>query len=472
VRGYQSTDYKQVELSVAMTETIDARLREHLDKGSRQEDLTFAYWQPSRGATRFTAVINRLALPRPEGDRILQGNVAFTAQYLDRVLEECPPGHGIALLHSHLTDGWQGMSPDDVIAEHDRLAGLVSSTTGLPVLGMTWGRDGTWSARFWLQEARHRYERRWASTVRLLGRRLRISFHPKLRPAPSEPRESQVATLSVWGKATQADLARVRVGIVGLGSVGSIIAEALSRTGFEDVVLIDHDAIELRNLDRTLGAFPEDAAAKSPKVDVAKRQMARSHTGDTLSATAVQRSVVTPDGLGKALDCDLLLSCVDRPWPRHVLNVVAYGHLVPVVDGGILARVNDAGKLLHVDWRIHTVGPGRPCLYCLDALRRSDVALDRDGRLDDPDYVQGLSAAERERYARRNVFAFSLSVAAHQVLQAVGLVAGSERIGGTGPQVYSSYPGVMEVLPIRSCEDDCDVAELVGTVPDVLGVQG
>jgi hypothetical protein len=152
-----------------------------------------------------------------------------------------------------------------------------------------------------------------------------------------------------------------------------------------------------------------------------------------------------------------------------VLNTIAYAHLIPVIDGGILARVNDAGKLVHVDWRIHSVGPDHACLYCIDALRRSDVALDRDGKLDDPDYIRGLSQAERERYGRRNVFAFSLSVAAHEVLQAVGLISGNERVGGCGTQIYHAYPGSMEVSERLICHDDCDVAPLTASACSLLG---
>jgi molybdopterin-synthase adenylyltransferase len=263
-------------------------------------------------------------------------------------------------------------------------------------------------------------------------------------------------------------LARARVGIVGLGSVGSIVAEALSRTGVQHIVFIDHDRLEVRNLDRTLGAYPEDATERLPKVLSSKRLVNRSHTSTTFTADAVEASMLTPGGLASALDCDLLISCVDRPWPRHVLNTIAYAHLIPVVDGGIIARVSEAGRLLHVDWRIHTVSPERACLYCIDALRRSDVALDRDGKLDDPDYVRGLSAADRERYGRRNVFAFSLSVAAHQVLQVIGLIAGNKRISGVGPQTYHAYPGVMEVEESRLCASECDVAPLIASACDVL----
>lgn len=60
---------------------------------------------------------------------------------------------------------------------------------------------------------------------------------------------------------------------------------------------------------------------------------------------------------------------------------------------------------------------------------------------DDSDYIAGLSETERNALLRRNVFPLGMSVAAHQVLQMVGLVTGLERVGGIGPQMYHAYPG-------------------------------
>lgn len=459
MKTHQLGEYDDVEFSVALTTDLDDALVRHVDKGPDQEDLCFGYWRPSEGSKRLTAVLFRLNLPG-DGERLLQGNVAFQSDYLARVLQECPAGSGIALVHSHLGPGWQGMSDDDVVAERDRLAGVVASRTRLPVLGMTWGTDGTWSARFWLRAGRRQYERRDATRVRVVGKRLRMSYHPRLSPASDIP-GSQEATVTVWGEDAQLDLARLRVGIVGLGSVGSIVAEALARTGVQHLTLIDADKIELRNLDRTLGAGPEDVGAY--KVQVAARQARRSHTADVFDVTAVAERVQDPGGLGAVLNCDVLICCVDRPWPRHVLNVISNAHLIPMIDGGILAVVDDKKRLVHVDWRIHTVGPGRACVYCLDAVRRSDAALDRDGKLDDPDYVAGLSADDRARFSRRNVFAFSLSVASHEVLQLVGLVTGKARVGGVGPQHYHAYPGRMDVEPTRVCDGGCDLLESTAT---------
>lgn len=464
MNSYDLSELQSRELSVALTGQLDVTLRQHFDHPGLQEDLTFALWKPSRGTRRTTFVLAGALLPAPD-ERILDGNVAFTADYLSRVLATVEPGTGIALIHSHLGPGWQGMSDDDIVAERDRLAGAVAGRTALPLLGMTWGTDGTWSARTWGRAAPFTYERIDIPIVRVAGRdRLTLSFHPVLRPAPPAV-PAQQATVSVWGSHAQDDMARARIGIVGLGSVGSIVAEALSRVGFTDLVLIDHDPIETRNLDRTLHATANDAADRTAKVEVATRALADSHTAPSQRVLPLTTSLLTRGGIRAALDCDAVICCVDRPWPRWLLNGIAYGHLIPVVDGGIFARTTPDGRPLHIDWRIHTVGPGRRCMVCLGALLRSDVGLDRDGLLDDPDYIAGLSAPDRERFNRRNVFPFSLAVAAHEVLHLTGMIASSTRVSGVGPQHYQAYPGEMSAMETAECDADCEFRDLGASVP-------
>jgi hypothetical protein len=450
------------ELAVVMTGDLDCQLRHHFVHEGIQEDLTFAIWRPSIGSRRMSFVLDQALLP-DDKERILEGNVSFTSDYLSRALASLEPGTGLALIHSHLGPGWQGMSEDDIVAERDRLAAAVSGRSELPLLGMTWGTDGTWSARAWGRAAPFTYERVEIPVVRVAASdRLSLSFHPVLRPEPAEV-PAQVATLNVWGAAAQADIARARVGLVGLGSVGSLVAEGLSRMGVSDIVLIDHDRIELRNLDRTLHSNLGDIEAETFKVDIAARGIADSHTAESIQISRLPKSLLTREGIEAALDCDVLICCVDRPWPRWILNAIAYAHLIPVVDGGIFARTTPDGRPLHIDWRIHTVGPGRACMVCLGALLRSDVGLDRDGLLDDPDYIAGLSPAERERFNRRNVFPFSLAVAGHQILHVAGMIARSARVSGIGPQHYQAYPGEMTVAPTARCHDNCEINAIVAS---------
>ena len=460
--AHQMTDLVNCDLSIAMTSQVDSVLGEHVHKPGLQEDLTFAYWRLSVGSSRFTAVITALILPKDE-ERVLHGNASFASSYLRRVLAAVPQGSGVAFIHGHHGPGWQAMSCDDIVAERDRIAGPVAGKTGLPLVGLTRGVDGAWSGRIWLRDAPREYEQRPAGTVRVVGSQLSITYHPT---APAViPTHSQEATLSVWGKDAQEKLVRSRVGIVGLGSVGSLVSEALSRLGLVDLTYIDFDKIEERNLDRTSGATVADIGRL--KVYVAADAAAHSSTASKLNLLSIPKSILVPEGLAAALDCDVLICCVDRPWPRHLLNVLAYSHLIPVIDGGIFSAVKPDGAPLHVAWSIHTIGPDHACLVCLNALLRSDVGLDRDGLLDDPDYIEGLSEEEKAKYTRRNVFPFSMSVAAHEVLQLVGLLTGFPRIGGAGPQRYDCYPGTMKVDRSAECNEVCEFAELTATAIDL-----
>ena len=49
-------------------------------------------------------------------------------------------------------------------------------------------------------------------------------------------------------------LGKLKIGIVGLGSVGALAAETMGRIGIKRLVLIDMDCIEEHNLDRLIHA--------------------------------------------------------------------------------------------------------------------------------------------------------------------------------------------------------------------------
>lgn len=449
--------------SVALTKSVADELTYHF-RNQKEEDLTFGLWVPSEGSKRFTAIIPKIIFPK-DGDRNIHGNASFNSQYVSRILKEIPEKHGIVFMHSHLGPGWQDMSFDDIKAEHDVLAGTVSSVTNLPLLGMTRGTDGSWSARFWLKNGVKKYKRVWADNVRVVGKSLGLTYYPK-KIISTKDNPSQIATQSVWGKKNQILLGNIRVGIIGLGSVGSIVAECLSRIGISNITLIDPQKIETRNLDRTLGAVKEDVENNLSKVDISKRLITKTHTSETFCADTLEKNVVSKEGIKMALDCDVLFSCVDRPWPRHTLNALSYSHLIPVIDGGIIAKTkNDLP--LHIDWRIHTVGPEQKCLVCLNALKHGEISLDRDGKLDDPEYIKNLDEESKHLVTRENVFAFSMSLASHEVLQFVRLITSLERVGGIGPQFYHAYPGCMEVKESERCNNGCEYDNLTATAANM-----
>src|SRR5262245_45676579 len=136
------------ELSVAMPQGLNEAMQEHLLKADGQEDLLFALWTPSKGSGRLTALLHTAIYPI-KGDRQRHGNASFNLQYFERVCQLAVTQRcGIAFLHSHGGPGWQDMSADDIQAE-EKLSGAASGLTDLPLLGLTVGTDGTWSARMW-----------------------------------------------------------------------------------------------------------------------------------------------------------------------------------------------------------------------------------------------------------------------------------------------------------------------------------
>jgi molybdopterin-synthase adenylyltransferase len=437
--------------SAAIPETTHRAARQHLLRADGQEDLCFALWHPSTGGKRKSALIQQLILPQP-GERHVHGNASFEPQYFERALRVAvKEGAGLALMHSHpMGRNWQGMSDDDINTERAR-AGATYGAARLPLVGLTIAGDGNWSARFWERTGQRQYTRNDCAAVRVVGERLSVTYMDKLAPPPRS-NEAQIRTVSAWGERKQADLARLRVGVVGCGSVGGFIAEALARTGVEDLVFIDYDRIETKNLDRLLFGT-RDNVGELKALALAEHLRPRA-TAANFHALPITAAVYEEEGFRAALDCDVLFSCVDRPWGRHVLNLIAYAHLIPVVDGGILVRTNRKSELTAASWRAHTVTAGHRCLECIGQYDSGMVQVERDGYLDDPTYIEGL-AKDHPLRARENVFAFSMGCASLQALQMLTMVIDPLGRSNPGEQLYHFVGAFMEPMKPQTCQPEC-----------------
>ena len=190
-----------------------------------------------------------------------------------------------------------------------------------------------------------------------------MSWNDEVRPPP-RPGESQKRTVSAWGAACQADLARRKVLVVGAGSVGLDVVVRLAASGLCELTVMDFDVVEAQNLDRLIGASGRDALLRRPKIHVAKREATTAATAADFGIASSNWSICEPEGLRLALDYDLIFSCVDRNWPRAVLNALAYTDLIPVIDGGIAIDVFESGEMRNATWRSHVARPGRPCMGC------------------------------------------------------------------------------------------------------------
>lgn len=447
-------------LSVIIKQELHEALYRHLIREDGQEDLCFATYLPSTGHRRSSGILSYIIFPQ-EGEREVHGNVGFLPDYFQRALSIATDRkEGLVFLHSHPYPGWQSMSNDDIIAE-TRLSPAVQATTGYPLLGLTLGTDGAWSARYWLKnkEVKRKYDRQWCDTVRVLGKGLSITFNDYLL-SPNFHFGKQLRTMSAWGQRKQEDISRLKVGIVGLGSVGSIVGEILARTGVSNFTLIDFDSVEEKNLDRLTNVFERDIGKS--KVSVIGDAIKQSATAPKINLFECEYSICEKEGYEAALDCDVLFSCVDRPWPRQVLNFIAYAHLIPVIDGGILVRVNKRnGNLIGADWKTQTVGYQRACLECLGQFTTENAVLEKSGKLDDPSYFKDLEL-KNVIEAHENVFCFSSHLASMEVFQLVSLFISPAGITDTGQQMYHLVTGTLDQHSTEDCKDHCFFRTILG----------
>ena len=420
--------------SVAMTAANEDALVRRLVRDDGQEDICLATYRPSTGLTRRTALIRSVVPPEP-GDRLVHGNATVTGDYILRGVDIAQQdGSGLVLLHSHPgATSWQPMSPADRDCEAS-YANLARELTGFPLVGMTLAtRDRTWSARHWDVGAGRAVDCTHCTNVRVIGDMLALSWNDAVQPPPASTK-SQTRTVSAWGEERQSDLVRRRVLVVGAGSVGLDVLVRLAASGLYRLTVMDFDLVEFHNLDRLIGAARRDARLRRPKVHVAHREAMAAATSYAPRIDVSDLSVCEPRGLELALDHDLVFSCVDRSWPRAVLNSMAYSDLIPVVDGGIAIDAFDSGDMRNATWRSHVVRPGRPCMSCNRQLDLGSVALEQQGLSDNPAYIHGMG--QRRTPINPNVAPLSVNVVASLLAQYVGFSVAPSGLGDPGPLQY------------------------------------
>ncbi len=421
--------------SVAMTAATEELLVRLLVRDDGQEDVCLATYRPSTGFSRFSALI-RAVIPPEAGDRVVHGNATINADYILRAAEAAQKDEcGLILLHSHPgASHWQPMSGPDRECEAS-YANLVREVTGLPFVGMTLAtRNRTWSARHWDIGVGRAVDYTHCTNVRVIGDKFTVSWNDELQPPP-QSRCSQTRTVSAWSEQIQADLVRRKVLVVGAGSVGLDVFVRLAASGLCQLTVMDFDVVKVHNLDRLIGATPRDAHLRRSKIHVAGREATAAATADRCSIEVSDWSICELEGLRLALDYDLIFCCVDRPWPRAVLNSLAYSDFIPVIDGGIAIDTFDSGEMRNATWRSHVVRPGRPCMSCNRQLDLGTVALDRQGLLDDPTYIQG--AGESLIGVNPNVAPLSVNVAASILSQYVSFSVAPAGLGDPGPLQYA-----------------------------------
>lgn len=142
--------------------------------------------------------------------------------------------------------------------------------------------------------------------------------------------------------------------IIGAGGLGSAAAPYLAAAGVGKITLVDHDKVELTNLQRQI-MHSQYSIGKS-KVESGKAFLQGLNPTLTIHAIEEKASEVLLTSLLPSVD--IVLDCTDNFATRHLINAACFHNKVPLVSGSALKF---DGQLSIFDSRNET----SPCYACL-----------------------------------------------------------------------------------------------------------
>lgn len=170
----------------------------------------------------------------------------------------------------------------------------------------------------------------------------------------SNKRYSRQMLFPYIGSAGQEKLIKSRVAIVGMGALGTVLANHMVRGGVGFVRLIDRDFVEESNLQRQMLYNEEHAAKQMPKAIAAVETLSKVNSEVVIEPHVTDLNPFNAEGL--LADVDLILDGTDNFAVRYLINDVAVKHNIPWVYGG---AVSSRGVVLGI------LPEDGPCLRCI-----------------------------------------------------------------------------------------------------------
>lgn len=200
--------------------------------------------------------------------------------------------------------------------------------------------------------------------------------------------------IRAFGRELQSSLSEIQIGIVGAGGLGSVFVEQAARIGVRRWRISDPDIVETTNLNRLLGAYPDDVSEERAKVHVVARNIRAMHP-DAEIAT-IRASVFTKRALNLLKSCDVLVAATDNDASRMVVNALAAQYLIPLIHLGVNLDVSEDG-ITDISGEVAVPPLGTWCLLCAGLIDAGRAAMDlaspaERALLRDRGYLAGVEA--------------------------------------------------------------------------------
>ena len=356
---------------VLVTSGDHHRIMEHLFPGDQDEHGAILRAGIVRNGSSLRLLIQHVH-PAEFGTDYVAGRYgyrALTPTVIHREILQCRDA-GLAYLAVHNHHGGDrhvDFSRVDLESHERGYPALLDIGRGVPVGALVYGRRSV-AADIWLPDG----SRRSLGSYRVIGNDI-----TRLYSQPCQERESNAEhdrQVRMFGAAGQHILQASKVAVVGLGGVGSLVAEYLARLGVGSLVLIDPDEIESSNLSRVVGATHVDVETGQLKTDIAVRHAREMATHATLQPVAGD---VSRHSVAQVLrDCDFIFLAADSMRARLVVNALAHQYLIPAIQMGAKIRQGDCGNLEDAMCAVRHIRPGTGCLWCNGLIDPTQLAIE------------------------------------------------------------------------------------------------
>lgn len=306
--------------TLAMTQQVHQQLRRHVFPGDGKEAAAVLVCTRAPGRRLRLLVRNLIPVPYDKCSWRDEVSLRWPSEYIEQAIDLAEPRQlSIILVHSH-PNGTPEFSPVDDRSDREIVPSIFQGCGSLHGSAVMLP-SGVIFARMYTPDMQVAP----VDLVSVVGEELDFwwaqhGHRPVKRP------------MAFTSGMTQ-ELAELTACIIGVSGTGSVAAEQACRLGFGRVILIDHDKVERRNLNRILNTVKQDANRKLAKVDVFAARVNEYRDDDY--AVPVNANILTRKAVLAAAQADVLFCCVDTLRARSVADLLSKAFLQPLLDVGV-----------------------------------------------------------------------------------------------------------------------------------------
>ncbi|MFJ3051896.1 ThiF family adenylyltransferase [Pseudomonas nitroreducens] len=333
-------------IRLVLTDAIHTSLREHLFPGDGKEAAAILLCNRYEGEPMRLLAKDFILVPHHECTIRTKVAITWPGIYLEAAIDRSQANAmSMILVHSH-PGGFLEFSDIDDESDQSTMPSLYE---GVEVIHGSAIMIDTGEMRARLYNAGDLMEA--VELITVAGDN--ISYWWADGDAPQPPPMAFTSAMT-------AVLSRLRVAVIGVSGTGSIVAEQLTRLGFGNLILVDDDHIEEKNLNRILNSTLADAQSERSKVEMFADAVLKIRGNS--AAVPVHQQISTREAILKVASADLIFCCVDTHNGRMYLDRLATYFLIPLFDVGVKIPTyddpDDGRAIFDVLGRIDYVKPG------------------------------------------------------------------------------------------------------------------